>query len=309
MTRPTVLSASAAVEGLDELGGGEVADPVPGLDGGVAEGDEEVALAGAGGADQADVLRGADPFEDGEVVERRWRDRGRGDVELVEGLGDRERGVPQPGAGVGLVAGGDLGLDQGAQELLGGPPLGLGGDQQLGGEAAHRGQLQPLQPAFEVGGQRRRCGAVTAVLTCRSRRRPATGSAPTAASAPAPARPGGAAVRRRPAARIERTSAARHRPNATARSSAASSASAPWAACRVRISPSSLRQLASPRPRRRRSGTPRRPSPRAQELLLGRGSGLAAPGAACPGAGRRSGRRRCWSHPARPAGARRRPRR
>ena len=64
-----------------------------------------------------------------------------------------------PGAGVGLVAGGDLGLDQGAQELLGVPPLGLGGDQQLGGEAAHRGHLQPFQPVVEVGRQRRRCGA------------------------------------------------------------------------------------------------------------------------------------------------------
>ena len=32
----------AAVEGFDEIGGGEVADPLSGIDGGVAEGDEEV---------------------------------------------------------------------------------------------------------------------------------------------------------------------------------------------------------------------------------------------------------------------------
>ena len=82
-------------------------------------------------------------------------DRGGGEVELVEGLGDRERGGLEPGAGVGGVAGGDLGLDQGAQELLGGPALGLGGEQQLGGEAAHRGQLQPAQPVVQVGRQRR----------------------------------------------------------------------------------------------------------------------------------------------------------
>ena len=82
-------------------------------------------------------------------------DGGGGDVELVEGLGDRERGLPHPGADVGGVAGGDLGLDQGAQELLGGPALGLGGDQQLGGELAHRGQFQPPQPGGQVGGQRR----------------------------------------------------------------------------------------------------------------------------------------------------------
>ena len=59
----------AAVEGLDEVGGGEVADPVSGVDGGEAERDEQVALAGAGGSDQAEVLRGADPFQGGEVVE------------------------------------------------------------------------------------------------------------------------------------------------------------------------------------------------------------------------------------------------
>src|SRR5262249_35908375 len=48
----------AAVEGLGELGGGEVADLVPGLHGGGAEGDEQVALACAGRADQAQVLPG-----------------------------------------------------------------------------------------------------------------------------------------------------------------------------------------------------------------------------------------------------------
>ena len=53
----------AAVEGLDELGGGEVADPVPGVDGGDAERDQDVGLAGAGRPDQADVLRGPDPFQ------------------------------------------------------------------------------------------------------------------------------------------------------------------------------------------------------------------------------------------------------
>lgn len=41
----------AAVEGLDEVGGGEVPDAVSGIDCGVAEGDEEVALASPGGAE------------------------------------------------------------------------------------------------------------------------------------------------------------------------------------------------------------------------------------------------------------------
>jgi hypothetical protein len=37
----------AAVEGFDQAGGGEVADSMPGVDGGVPERDEQVALAGA----------------------------------------------------------------------------------------------------------------------------------------------------------------------------------------------------------------------------------------------------------------------
>ena len=48
----------AAVEGLGELGGGEVADLVPGRDGGGAERDQQVALARAGRPDQAQVLPG-----------------------------------------------------------------------------------------------------------------------------------------------------------------------------------------------------------------------------------------------------------
>ena len=39
-----------------------------GLHGGVAGGDQQVGLAGAGGADQAQVLRGADPFQARELV-------------------------------------------------------------------------------------------------------------------------------------------------------------------------------------------------------------------------------------------------
>ena len=46
----------AAVEVLDQLSGGEVADPKALLDGGVPERDQGVALAGPGRADQGDVL-------------------------------------------------------------------------------------------------------------------------------------------------------------------------------------------------------------------------------------------------------------
>jgi site-specific DNA recombinase len=61
----------AAVEGLDQLGGGEVADTVACLDGGGAGSDEQVALAGAG---QAQVLACGNPFQRGEVAEGGLRD-------------------------------------------------------------------------------------------------------------------------------------------------------------------------------------------------------------------------------------------
>ena len=48
-----------------------------------------------------------------------------------------------PGRGVGGVAGGDLRFDQGPQQFLRCPPLGLRGDQQLGGEPADGGELEP----------------------------------------------------------------------------------------------------------------------------------------------------------------------
>ena len=95
--------------------------------------------------------------------------------------------------------------------------------------------------------------------------------------------------------------------NATARSSAASSASSPWAACRVRISASSLARLVTPAaaaPVRNASAD----RPRARNSFSAAVFG-AAPGAAAGPGRRRSAHRRCWSHPARPGHARRRPRR
>ena len=53
-----------------------------GVDRGVAERDEEMTFAGAGGSDETHVLSGWDPFEARDVVERRGLDRRCGDVEL-----------------------------------------------------------------------------------------------------------------------------------------------------------------------------------------------------------------------------------
>ena len=53
----------AAVEGVDQVGGGEIAHLVTGVDGGVAKPDEGVALAGARPADDSQIMLGANPFQ------------------------------------------------------------------------------------------------------------------------------------------------------------------------------------------------------------------------------------------------------
>jgi hypothetical protein len=76
-----------------------------------------------------------------------------------------------PGTGVGLIPGADLRLDQGVQNSWGLHRCALAGDDQLGGEAPHRRELEPPEPGVEVGGQRRRCRArrVTAELVVAQR--------------------------------------------------------------------------------------------------------------------------------------------
>jgi len=74
----------------------------------------------------------------------------------------RKRRLLHPGADVGVVTGGDLGFDEGAEELLGLPSLGLRGHQQLGGQPTHRGHLQPLQALVRSAGSG---GGVVAVTT------------------------------------------------------------------------------------------------------------------------------------------------
>ena len=85
MTRPTLLSANPR-ESFDEFGGGQVADPVPGVDGGVAEGEQQVRLAGSRGPDEAEVFGGPDPLQGPEVVEGGPGHRGHCEVVLGEGF-------------------------------------------------------------------------------------------------------------------------------------------------------------------------------------------------------------------------------
>ena len=130
------VAGHAAVERLSQVGGGEVPDFVPGVDGGGAEGDQDVAFPGAGRPGQAQVLPGPDPFQGREVVQGRAGNGACFPVELAECLDHGERRCFHPGPGVGRVAGGDLGAGQGPQELLRRPPLGLRRDTAARGRAA-----------------------------------------------------------------------------------------------------------------------------------------------------------------------------
>jgi len=63
----------------------------------VPEGHQEVALARTRRSHQTEVLRRPDPLQAGQVVEGRSLDRRGGDIELLECLGDGERGGLHPG--------------------------------------------------------------------------------------------------------------------------------------------------------------------------------------------------------------------
>jgi hypothetical protein len=151
-----------------------------------------MAFAGAGRPEQGQVLGGPDPFQRGQVVQRRQEYRGHGAVELVEGLGNREHRDLEPVTGVGGVAGGDLSLDQGAQELLGIPALRLRGHQQLGASWRMVANFNRRNPSTRSGAS---TGAVVVMSGPRSSRlrrsRPATGAARPAGPGAGRHRPGG----------------------------------------------------------------------------------------------------------------------
>src|SRR5450830_520908 len=116
----------AAVEGLDEVSGDEVASPQSSCDRGKAESQEQMGLPRSGRPDQAEVLPGAHPLQAGQIVEGGPGDGGESQVEPFQGLAHGKGGFFQPTGSVGLVPGSDLGLYQGPQQLLGGPSLGYG---------------------------------------------------------------------------------------------------------------------------------------------------------------------------------------
>ena len=112
-----------AVEGLDEIGCGAVLHPVSGGHRCVPEGYQGVRLSRAGRANDSDVGLATEPFQAREVVERGlWMDdTATSNPSMVMTTGNA---ALSRAAAFGGVPGGDLGLDQGAEQLYRGPALG-----------------------------------------------------------------------------------------------------------------------------------------------------------------------------------------
>ncbi len=109
----------------DPLGGGGEQDPVPGLAGPDRQADREMGLAGAGRAEEHDVVAGGDEVQGAQVGDQVAAEAaGVVEIELFQGLAGGEPGGADASlAAVGL-AGGDLALQAGDEELLVGPVLG-----------------------------------------------------------------------------------------------------------------------------------------------------------------------------------------
>lgn len=105
----------ATVESFDQVGRGEVANPVTGGHGGMAQPHQQVGLPSARWADEANVLVGPDPLQGGQVVEGGLGDGGQVDLEPIEALDDWEAGQFELGRQVGLLPSRNLGLDQSAE--------------------------------------------------------------------------------------------------------------------------------------------------------------------------------------------------
>ena len=114
-------------EAGDPLGGGGERDPVPGLAGPDREAGGQVRLAGTGRAQENGVVPGGDEVQGAQVGDDlAFQAAGVVEVEVLQRLAGREPGGADPAlAAVGL-AGGDLALQAGDQELLMGPGLGAG---------------------------------------------------------------------------------------------------------------------------------------------------------------------------------------
>jgi hypothetical protein len=134
-------------EAGDPPGGGGEGHSVAGLAGPDAQADGQMRLAGAGRAEEDHVLPGHHEVQRAQVRDHLPLQRtGMVEVELLQALARREAGGADAAlAAVGL-AGGDLALQAGSQELLMGPALSAGAFGQPRHRAAQgRGLQRPGQ--------------------------------------------------------------------------------------------------------------------------------------------------------------------
>ncbi len=109
-------------EAVDPFGGGGERDAVAGLAGPDGQADGEVGLAGAGRAEEHDVVAGVDEVEGAEVGDHVALEGALVvEVEVLEGLAGREPGGADADLTAVGLAGRDLAFEAGGEELLVGP--------------------------------------------------------------------------------------------------------------------------------------------------------------------------------------------
>ncbi len=112
-------------EARDPLGGGREQNPMAGLAGPDRQAGREVGLAGAGRAEQQHVLLRGDEVQRAEVGDEvSLEAAGVVEVELLQGLAGWEPGSADPAFPAVALAGGDLPLQAGDEELLVDPARG-----------------------------------------------------------------------------------------------------------------------------------------------------------------------------------------
>ena len=137
----------------DPFGRGAKENAVAGQAGADAERDGEVGLAGAGRAEQDDVLAAGEEVQLGEVQDGVAAQRGlKGEVEFLDRLAGREAGGLDAGLAAVAVAAVDLGLEQGGGELLIAPLFVAGAVGELGQRPGRRRGLERPEEVRELGG-------------------------------------------------------------------------------------------------------------------------------------------------------------
>jgi hypothetical protein len=148
----------------DPVGGGGEGNPVPGLAGADRNADREVGLAGAGRSEEDHVVLGGDEIQRAQVGDQvTLQSAGVVEVELLQALARGEAGSADAALPAVRLAGGDLALQAGGQELLVGPRLGAG---PLG-EPGHR---LPQCGCLQRAGQERNLGCDVSRRGCLGRR-------------------------------------------------------------------------------------------------------------------------------------------